>query len=142
MHETDDTYLIRSTWSFYWLDQFLTFACNTWISSELNMFRWTCLLFILLILVGAELPWCMVVQGRMMICTSVIPWLSSGFAKNDKIISMFVLVSWLFVHFENLAFFENGGTNLTSKQSNRMFLVSFSKVQLSKNFLKNCSYSD
>ena len=34
-----------------------------------------------------------------------------------------------FGHFERLAFFENGGTNLTPKQSNRMFLVNFLKVQ-------------
>ena len=28
MHEADDTYSIRSTWSCYWLDQFLTLALN------------------------------------------------------------------------------------------------------------------
>ena len=48
-----------------------------------------------------------------------------------------------FGHFESLAFFENGGrgTNLTPKQSNRMLLVNFSKVQhLSNNHFKNCGY--
>ena len=44
-----------------------------------------------------------------MIRTIVIPCLSSGLAKIDKIMSMFVLVSWLFGYFESLAFFENGG---------------------------------
>ena len=53
-----------------------------------------------------------------MICTSVVPCLSTGLAKNDKIMSMFVLFSRLFGHFESLTFFENRGTNLTPKQSN------------------------
>ena len=44
-----------------------------------------------------------------MICTNVIPCLSSGLAKNDKIMSMFVLCSLLFDHFDSLAFFKNGG---------------------------------
>ena len=39
-----------------------------------------------------------------MICTSVVPCLSSGLAKNDKIMSMFVLFPGLFGHFESLAF--------------------------------------
>ena len=38
-----------------------------------------------------------------MICTSVVPCLSSGLAKNDKIMSMFVFPG-LFGHFESLAF--------------------------------------
>ena len=33
MHEADDAYLIRSTWSCYWLDQFLTPALNILILS-------------------------------------------------------------------------------------------------------------
>ena len=41
-----------------------------------------------------------------MICTSVVPCLSTGLAKNDKIMSMFVLFSRLFGHFESLAFFQ------------------------------------
>ena len=40
-----------------------------------------------------------------MICTSVVACLSTGLAKNDKIMSMFVLFSRLFGHFESLAFF-------------------------------------
>ena len=52
-----------------------------------------------------------------MICTSVIPCLSTGLAKNDKIMSMLVLFSRLFGHFASLAFFENGKT----EQSNMIF---------------------
>ena len=33
MHEADDAYAIRSTWSCYWLDQFLTLALNILILS-------------------------------------------------------------------------------------------------------------
>ena len=62
-----------------------------------------------------------------MICTSVVPCLSTGLAKNDKIISMFVLFSRLFGHFESLAFLENGGTNLTPKQSNMIFRSNFER---------------
>ena len=49
-HEEDDAYSIRTTWSFYWLDQFLTLADSTWIFSKFSMFYWICLLFILLFL--------------------------------------------------------------------------------------------
>ena len=41
-----------------------------------------------------------------MICTSVIPRLSSGLAKNDKIMSVFVLFPGFFGHFESLAIFQ------------------------------------
>ena len=61
MHETDDAYSIRSTCSCYWLDQFLTLALNTWISSKFSTFYWICLLFTFLILADAELPLCTVV---------------------------------------------------------------------------------
>ena len=44
-----------------------------------------------------------------MICTNVVPCLSSGLAKNNKMMSMFVLFSRLFCHFESLAFFESEG---------------------------------
>ena len=44
-----------------------------------------------------------------MICTSVIPCLSSGLAKNDKIMSAFVLFPGFFGHFESLAFFSKIG---------------------------------
>ena len=33
MHEADDAYSIQSTWSCYWLDQFLTLTLNTLILS-------------------------------------------------------------------------------------------------------------
>ena len=56
-----------------------------------------------------------------MICSSVIPCLSTSLAKNDEIMSMFVLFSRLFGHFEGLAFFENRGTNRTPKQSSMIF---------------------
>ena len=57
-----------------------------------------------------------------MICTSVMPCLSSDLAKNDKIMSMFVLFPGFFGHFESLAFsFENRGTNITPNQSNMIF---------------------
>ena len=60
MHEADDAYSIRSTWSCYWLDQFLTLALNILILSIFT-FQWICLPIILLILVGVELPLCVVV---------------------------------------------------------------------------------
>ena len=56
-----------------------------------------------------------------MICTSVVPCLPSGLAKNNKIMSMFVQLSRLFAVFKVWLFFENGKTNLTPKQSSRMF---------------------
>ena len=76
-----------------------------------------------------------------MICTSVVPCLSSGLAKCNKIMSYF---SSFFRHFGIFSFFENGrgggGTNLTQKQPNGVFLVNFSKVQqLSNNFSKNAA---
>ena len=56
-----------------------------------------------------------------MICTSVIPGLSSDLAKNDRVMSclsyfpafLAILKFWLFV--------ENRGTNITPKQSNMIF---------------------
>ena len=63
-----------------------------------------------------------------MICTSVVPCLSTGLAKNDKIMSMFVLFSRLFWPFWKFGFFfENGGTNLTPKQSNMIFWSNFER---------------
>ena len=44
-----------------------------------------------------------------MIRTSLIQCLSGGLATNNKIMSMFVLFSWLFGHFETLAFFSKMG---------------------------------
>ena len=40
-----------------------------------------------------------------MICTSVVPCLSSGFPKNNIIMSVFVLFSQVFGHFESMAFY-------------------------------------
>ena len=57
-----------------------------------------------------------------MICTSELPCLSSDLAKNDRVMSMFVLFPGFFGHFEILGvFFENSGTNITPKQSNMIF---------------------
>ena len=56
--------------------------------------------------------------------------LSSGFAEIDNIISMFVLFSPAFGHFESLGFFsKNGGTILREKKSNRMITVNFEKYK-------------
>ena len=51
-----------------------------------------------------------------MICTNVVPCLSSGLAKNNKMMSMFVLFSRLFAILKVWLSFESGGTNLTPKQ--------------------------
>ena len=59
MHEADDD-SIWSIWSCYWPDQFLTLAFNTQILSKFSMFQRICLLFILLILMGIDLPLCLV----------------------------------------------------------------------------------
>ena len=60
-----------------------------------------------------------------MICTSVVPCLSTGLAKNDKIISMFVLFSRLFGYFESLAFFRKWGDKPYTKAVKRDNLVKF-----------------
>ena len=79
-----------------------------------------------------------------MTCTTVIPCLSSGLDKNNKIMSMFVLFSRLFLgHFESLAFLRKWGANLTPKQLNSVLLVNFAVVQqLSDNFSKMRGYID
>ena len=65
-----------------------------------------------------------------MICNSVIPCLSNGLAKNDKIRSMFVLFSQLFWPFLRFGFFfENGRTHLTPKQSSMISWSIFGKIQ-------------
>ena len=61
-----------------------------------------------------------------MICIGVIPCLSNGLAKNNKIMSMFVLFFRRFWPFREFGFFSKmreggGGTNLTPKQSNVIF---------------------
>ena len=65
MHESDDACSIRSTWSCYWLDQFLTLALHASILSTFSTLYWICLPFVFLILVGVELPLC--------ILTTLIP---------------------------------------------------------------------
>ena len=55
----DDAYSIWSTWSCYWLDQFLTLALDAWILSKFSTLYWICLLLVFLILVGVELPLCL-----------------------------------------------------------------------------------
>ena len=60
-----------------------------------------------------------------MICTSVVPCLSTGLAKNDKIMSMFVLFSRLFGHFESLAFFRKWGNKPYTKAVKHDILVKF-----------------
>ena len=60
-----------------------------------------------------------------MICTSVVPCLSTGLAKNDKIMSMFVLFSRLLDHFESLAFFSKRGDKPYTKAVKRDILVKF-----------------
>ena len=67
MHEADDAYSIRSTWSCYWLDQFLTLALNRLICRFFTL-QWICLPIILLILVGVELPLCVVSLYPRMLC--------------------------------------------------------------------------
>ena len=57
-----------------------------------------------------------------MINSTVIPCLSNGLAKNNKIMSMFVLFSRHFLAIlKVLLFYEIGGTNLTPKQSSMIF---------------------
>ena len=60
-----------------------------------------------------------------MICTSVVPCLSIGLAKNDKIMSMIVLFSRLFGHFESLAFFRKWGYKPHIKAVKHDILVKF-----------------
>ena len=59
MHEAADAYSTRSTWLRCWLDQFLTLALSDFV--EIFNILLDCLLFILFILVGVELPLCIVV---------------------------------------------------------------------------------
>ena len=67
-----------------------------------------------------------------MTCTSVVPGLSSGLAKNNKIMSMFVLFSRLFGHFETLAFFRNWGDKPYTKAVKQDVFKQFFKVITTK----------
>ena len=40
IHQANNAYLIWSTWSCYFLEQFFTPAFKTWISPKFSMFRW------------------------------------------------------------------------------------------------------
>ena len=64
-----------------------------------------------------------------MICTRVVPFLSSGLAKNNKLMSIFVLFSRLFGHFESLAFFSKMGNKPYTKPVKHDVLVNFSKIK-------------
>ena len=64
-----------------------------------------------------------------MICTSVIPCLSTGLAKNDKIMSMFAYISGFFGHFERLAFFAKWGDKPYTKAVRHDIFVNFLKIQ-------------
>ena len=78
-----------------------------------------------------------------MIRISVIPCLSGGLARNNKIISMFVLFSCLFGQFEILAFLSKMGHKPYTKAVKQDVLVNFSKIQqLSNRFSKNRGYFD
>ena len=52
-----------------------------------------------------------------MICTSVVPCLSSGLAKNNKIMSMFVQLSRLFLSFLRFGFFSKMGRQTLHQSS-------------------------
>ena len=76
-----------------------------------------------------------------MICTSVMPCLSSGLAKNNKIMSMFVLFSLLFSHFESLAFFESGGDKPYTKAVKQdIFSQFFKGSTICNNYSKKGNY--
>ena len=62
-----------------------------------------------------------------MICTSVVPCLSTGLAKNDKIMSCLSYFPGFLAILKVWPFFENGGTNLTPKQSNMIFWSNFER---------------
>ena len=60
-----------------------------------------------------------------MVCSSVIPCLSNGLAKNDKIMSMFVLFSRLFWPFSRFGFFSKMGDKPYTKAVKHDTLVNF-----------------
>ena len=67
-----------------------------------------------------------------MICTSVVPCLSSGLAKSSKIMSVIVV-----------GFFRKRGDTGYTKAVKKMFSVNFTEVQqLNNNFSKKRGYFD
>ena len=82
-------------------------------------------------------------QGRISVCTSVIPRSSTGLAKNNKIISMFVLFSLLFWPIWKLGFFRKWRDKPYTKAVRQDVLVNSLKVQqLRNNFAKKHGYFD
>ena len=76
-----------------------------------------------------------------MMCTGVIPCVSSGLAKNINIMSMFVLFSWLFWSFESLTSLKKMGVgSKPCTKAHRTFLVNFSKIQQKFFFSKKPGY--
>ena len=73
MHEADDTYTQSGASGrvIGWTD----FSLNTWMLSKFSIFHWICLLFILLILVGVELPLCIFVT---LSCNAITCFLESS----------------------------------------------------------------
>ena len=61
MHEADGAYSIWSTWSCYWLDQFLTLALIIWIFFEIFIILLDLSNIFFLISEGVELSLCIVV---------------------------------------------------------------------------------
>ena len=60
-----------------------------------------------------------------MICTSVVPCLSSGLAKNNKIMSMFVQLPGFFAVFKVWFFFRKWGDKPYTKAVKQDVLVNF-----------------
>ena len=82
-----------------------------------------------------------------MIRTSVIPCLSSGLTKNERIMAMFFLFSRLFGHFEGLAFFQNGGGGggdkpYTKTVKQDVLSRLFKDTTIEQQFFKNHGYFD
>ena len=77
-----------------------------------------------------------------MICTSVIPYLSSGLARNTKNFVHVCPVFPTFYHFESLAFFSKTGGQSLHRSSQAGCFKNFSKVykQLNNNFSKKRGY--
>ena len=62
-----------------------------------------------------------------MICTSVVPCLSTGLAKMIKLCQCLSYFPGFLAILKVWLFFENGGTNLTPKQSNLIFWSNFER---------------
>ena len=60
-----------------------------------------------------------------MICTGVVPCLSCGLAKNNKIMSMFVQLSCFFLPFLRFGFFRKWGDKPYTKAVKQNVSVSF-----------------